>query len=80
MTAVQAASRIISGSELPIGAKPFADDGNKFVNLAGIPAITHGPAALGAHTTSEEVPLAELERVAMVYAATAVEFCDKRRS
>jgi acetylornithine deacetylase/succinyl-diaminopimelate desuccinylase-like protein len=80
VTAVQAASRVVSGSELPIGAKPFADDGNKFVNLAGIPAITHGPAALGAHTTSEEVPLAELERVAMVYAATAIEFCGKRRS
>ena len=42
---------------------------------AGIPAITHGPHATGAHTLQEQVPVAELVRVALVYALTAVSFC-----
>ena len=63
------------GEELPAGCKPFVDDGNTFYALAGIPAITHGPDAKGAHTVEEEVPVAELVRVAQVYALTAIAFC-----
>jgi acetylornithine deacetylase/succinyl-diaminopimelate desuccinylase-like protein len=75
VAAFQTAHGAVSGRELPIGAKPFVDDGNAFVRQAGVPAITHGPAAKGAHTLYEEVPIAELERVALVYALTAVGFC-----
>ena len=75
VTAFQDAARIVMGQPLPEGCKPFVDDGNTFAAIAGIPAITHGPDAKGAHTTQEEVPLAELERVALVYALTAAGFC-----
>jgi len=71
----QAAHNLATGKELPIGAKPFVDDGNEFVHRAGIPAITHGPDAKGAHTLNEEVAVSELVRVAFVYALTAVAFC-----
>ncbi len=75
VAAFQEAARSVMGQPLPEGCKPFVDDGNTFAAIAGIPAITHGPNARGAHTTQEEVPLAELERVALVYALTAAGFC-----
>ncbi len=71
----QSAVAGVSGEALPVGSKPFVDDGNAFVALGGVPAITHGPAALGAHTVNEECPVAELVRVASVYALTAIAFC-----
>lgn len=73
--AFQTAYQATTGRELPLGAKPFVDDGNAFVRQGGIPAITHGPNAKGAHTLEEEVPVDELCRVALVYALTAVAFC-----
>ncbi|MDA0833953.1 MAG: M20/M25/M40 family metallo-hydrolase [Planctomycetota bacterium] len=66
----------IMGEPLPNGAKPFVDDGNTFTALGKIPAITHGPDAKGAHTLNEEVPVAELVRVAEVYALTAIGYCN----
>ena len=66
----------LTGEALPVGAKPFVDDGNAFVASGGVQAITHGPNALGAHTLNEEVPVAELVRVAGVYALTAIAFCE----
>lgn len=79
VTAFQSAHLAGTGEELPIGAKPFVDDGHEFVNRAGMPAITHGPAAKGAHTLNEEVAVSELVRVALVYALTAVAFCHGRQ-
>lgn len=73
--AFQQAHTAVTGSPLPLGAKPFVDDGNTYASLAGIPALTHGPAATGAHTLNEAVTVDELVRVAKVYALTAVEFC-----
>ncbi len=73
--AFQQAHTAVVGSPVPLGAKPFVDDGNTYASLAGIPALTHGPAATGAHTLNEAVPVDELVRVAKVYALTAVEFC-----
>lgn len=73
--AFQNAHTALTGAPLPLGAKPFVDDGNAYASLAGIPAITHGPAATGAHTLNEAVPVEELVRVAKVYALTAVAFC-----
>ena len=65
----------VTGSTLPVGAKPFVDDGNAFVRRGRVPAITHGPDARGAHSLHEEVPVDELVRVAIVYALTAISFC-----
>ena len=73
--AFQKAHSDLTGSPLPLGAKPFVDDGNNYASMAGIPAITHGPAATGAHTLNEAVPVDELVRIAKLYALTAVEFC-----
>lgn len=75
VAALQSAHSRVVGRELPLGAKPFVDDGNHFVARGGIPALTHGPAGLGAHTTQERVAVAELVRVARVYALTALRFC-----
>lgn len=75
VAAFQGAYHTIAGKALPIGAKPFVDDGNAFVARARVPAITHGPDAKGAHTLNERVPVAELVRVAQTYALTALAFC-----
>jgi succinyl-diaminopimelate desuccinylase len=63
------------GRELPVGGKPFVDDGNSFWAAAGIPAVTHGPTAGGAHTTSEWANVDDLVRVARLYAFVATLFC-----
>lgn len=75
VNAFQASCETVLGQRLPAAAKPFVDDGNIFVSHGGVPAITHGPDARGAHTVHEEVPVAELERVALVYGLTAIRFC-----
>jgi acetylornithine deacetylase/succinyl-diaminopimelate desuccinylase-like protein len=71
----QSAHAAVAGQALPLGAKPFCDDGNSFWALANVPAITHGPRAGGAHTLNEWVSISDLVRVAKVYALTAMEFC-----
>jgi acetylornithine deacetylase/succinyl-diaminopimelate desuccinylase-like protein len=65
----------VTGGTLPAGPKPFCDDGNSFWALAGVPAITHGPRAGGAHTLDEWVSVDDLVRVALVYAVTAALYC-----
>jgi acetylornithine deacetylase/succinyl-diaminopimelate desuccinylase-like protein len=73
--AFQDAYMATADQPLPIGVKPFCDDGNSFWALAGVPAITHGPRAGGAHTLNEWVSIDDLARVAHVYALTAAVFC-----
>jgi len=73
--AVQSAYQQVTSSELPVGAKPFVDDGNAFTSRGGIPAVTHGPNATGAHTLNEECPVDELVRIAHVYALAALDYC-----
>jgi len=75
VTAFQAAYQALSCRPLATGPKPFVDDGNSFYGLAGVPAITHGPKAGGQHTVNEWVSITDLERVAHLYALTAVLFC-----
>jgi len=75
VSAFQDAQTTVSGRTLPIGAKPFCDDGNSFWSLAKIPTVTHGPNAGGAHTLEEWVSIDDLVRVARVYALTAVAYC-----
>lgn len=65
----------ISGQPLAEGPKPFVDDGNSFWALKQIPAITHGPRAGGQHTEAEWVDIDDMARVAVLYAATALEYC-----
>jgi acetylornithine deacetylase/succinyl-diaminopimelate desuccinylase-like protein len=74
----QQAYQATAGRALPVGAKPFCDDGNSFWSLAKVPAITHGPDAGGAHTLDEWVSIDDLERVALLYALTAVVYCPGR--
>jgi acetylornithine deacetylase/succinyl-diaminopimelate desuccinylase-like protein len=71
----QRAHQTLADALLPVGAKPFCDDGNSFWALANIPAITHGPRAGGAHTLEEWVSISDAVRVAKLYALTAMEFC-----
>jgi succinyl-diaminopimelate desuccinylase len=72
--AFQTAYSAATGEPLKVGEKPFMDDGNLFSAIAGISPITHGPDATGAHTLDEAAPIAELVRVAQVYALTAIAF------
>jgi succinyl-diaminopimelate desuccinylase len=65
------------GVPLPTGPKPFVDDGNSFCANALVPSITHGPRAGGQHTVSEWVEIDDLVRVAWLYAAVAVEYCQR---
>ncbi|HZU37282.1 MAG TPA: M20/M25/M40 family metallo-hydrolase [Gemmataceae bacterium] len=78
--AFQRAHATLQGQELPLGPKPFVDDGNSFWGLARVPAITHGPLAGGQHTLHEWVSLADLERVATLYALTATIYCNAKGS
>jgi acetylornithine deacetylase/succinyl-diaminopimelate desuccinylase-like protein len=75
VAAFQQAHETTAGHPLATGAKPFCDDGNSFWALAGVPAITHGPRAGGAHTLNEWVSIDDLVRVAVVYALTAIGYC-----
>ena len=75
VAAFQAAYTALMGAPLPTGVKPFLDDGSHFCSMAGVPALTHGPAATGAHTINECVAVDELVRVGQVYALTALSFC-----
>jgi len=67
----------VSGAPLPTGPKLFVDDGNSFSSLGGVPAITHGPRAGGAHTVDEWVDIDDLVRVAVLYALTAVSYLNE---
>lgn len=77
VAAFRGAYAAAGGGSLPTGAKPFCDDGNTFWARTGIPAITHGPKAGGAHTLEEWVSIDDLVRVATVYALTAASYCPK---
>jgi acetylornithine deacetylase/succinyl-diaminopimelate desuccinylase-like protein len=71
----QEAYAATAGKPLPLGPKPFVDDGNSFFALAGIPAITHGPRAGGQHTVNEWVEIDDLVRIAELYARIAATYC-----
>jgi acetylornithine deacetylase/succinyl-diaminopimelate desuccinylase-like protein len=75
--AFQQAYTMIRDKPLPLGPKPFVDDGNSFYGLKNIPAITHGPRAGGQHTVKEWVDIDDMIRVAHLYALTAVLYCQE---
>jgi len=77
--AFDAACASTMGQPLAPGGKPFLDDANTIMEQRpNVPAITHGPNGSGAHTTQEQVAVAELVRVAQVYALAAVAFCGEQ--
>jgi succinyl-diaminopimelate desuccinylase len=67
---------VTGDARLEPGHKLFVDDGNAFYSIRKTPVVTHGPAATGAHTLDERVPIDELVRVAQVYALTAIDYCN----
>jgi succinyl-diaminopimelate desuccinylase len=71
----QASHAELTGRPLPPGKKPFVDDGNSVYGLGRRPAITHGPRAGGQHTLDEGGESADLDRVALTYALTAIRYC-----
>lgn len=75
VAAFQSAYVAVGGQPLPVGPKPFVDDGNSFWGLAKRPAITHGPRAGGQHTVNEWVSIDDMVRVARVYGMTALAYC-----
>ena len=76
VAAFQSCYEITSGgTPLPTGPKPFVDDGNSFYANARVPSITHGPRAGGQHTVNEWVEIDDLVRVAWLYAAIGMEYC-----
>jgi succinyl-diaminopimelate desuccinylase len=75
VAAFQSAHASVTGQTLPIGNKPFADDGNNFWSLVKVPAITHGPVCGGSYTSREWVDCDDLVRLATVYALTTIHFC-----
>lgn len=75
VSSFRASVAAVSGKEIPLGPKPFVDDGNSFWRLANVPAITHGARAGGQHTVEEWVDIDDLVRVAVVYALAAASFC-----
>lgn len=75
VTCFQEACSIVRGQPLSTGPKAFVDDGNSFSGIAQIPAITHGPVAAGQHTVDEWASIADLARVAEIYALTALSYC-----
>jgi acetylornithine deacetylase/succinyl-diaminopimelate desuccinylase-like protein len=75
VAAFQEAHAATAGRPLPLGRKPFVDDGNSFWALAGVPAITHGARAGGQHTVDEWASIDDLVRVARLYALTATLYC-----
>lgn len=78
--AFQKAHTTIAGHPLPLGPKPFVDDGNSFYGLKNVPAITHGPRAGGQHTVKEWVDIDDMVHVAHIYALTAVLYCEEGAS
>jgi acetylornithine deacetylase/succinyl-diaminopimelate desuccinylase-like protein len=73
--AFQRSYEAVSGQPLPVGPKPFVDDGNSFWGLGNVAAITHGPRAGGQHTVNEWVSIDDLVRVATLYALAAIVYC-----
>ena len=76
VAAFQRCYQAISGSHhCPPGPSRSSTTATASAAMAGVPAITHGPRAGGQHTVSEWVEIDDLVRVALLYAATAVDYC-----
>src|SRR6185436_3606056 len=67
--------REVNGRELPLGGTRTVADASVFGQVAGVPALYHGPRGRGHHGDEEAMPLAELSRVARELGLVAIDFC-----
>jgi acetylornithine deacetylase/succinyl-diaminopimelate desuccinylase-like protein len=75
VVAVQRAYREVNGRDLPLAGLRTVADVPVFSQVAGVPAVYHGPKGTGHHGDVEAMPIAELARVAREYALVALDFC-----
>lgn len=73
--AVRGSYQAVTGRELPLGGLRSVADASIFNQVAGIPALYHGPGGSGHHADHESLPIAELVRAARVLALTALDYC-----
>lgn len=72
--AVRSACRTVSGVEPPLTASRVVADAAVFAQVAGIPAVYHGPAGRGMHGPRESVSVAELVRATQVFILAACHY------
>jgi acetylornithine deacetylase len=66
----------VTGTPARVCGAPYGSDLRLFTNTFGIPGVLFGPGDIRlAHFTDEYVSLAEVERAALVLAATICEYC-----
>jgi acetylornithine deacetylase len=69
----------VTGTPARVCGAPYGSDLRLFTNAFGIPGVLFGPGDIRlAHFTDEYVSLAEVERAALVLAATICEYCGVR--
>jgi acetylornithine deacetylase/succinyl-diaminopimelate desuccinylase-like protein len=67
--------RELNGRDLPLGGTRTVADASLFAQVAGVPALYHGPRGRGHHGDEEAMPVAELTRIARELALVAADFC-----
>ncbi len=68
--------RLIASSDAPVRGVPYGSDLRHLVNRGGIASVLYGPGDVRlAHGPNEQVPVAELIRVAHTLAILIVRFC-----
>ncbi|HLZ08330.1 MAG TPA: M20/M25/M40 family metallo-hydrolase, partial [Chloroflexota bacterium] len=72
---VRGAYEQVTGRVLPFAGLRSVADASVFNQVAGIPALYHGPGGTGHHGDVEAMPIAELVRAAKVFALCALEYC-----
>ncbi len=72
---IRGAYERVTGKPLPLAGLRSVADASIFNQVAGIPALYHGPGGTGHHGDVEAMPIAELVRAARVLALCALEFC-----
>ena len=75
VTAIQDATRRITGTPADIIGMGLVGDANLYSNDGGVPTVYYGPAHQTAHSDLERVSAERLAHCAQVYALTAAHFC-----
>jgi acetylornithine deacetylase len=72
--AVQSTASNILRRQIDLGGVSFWTDA-ALLAAAGIPTVVFGPIGAGAHAVEEWVDLPSVEQAAMIYAQTALDYC-----
>ena len=75
VTAFQKSYQAVERRAAAAGGQAVRGRRQQLLRPGPIPAITHGPRAGGQHTVNEWVDIDDMERVALLYALTAVAYC-----